>query len=71
MTKVPVWPVVSMPAKNSAAISGNIWRPLSGAPVRGSRARSSRSANEPLAGGTARMCSSSDWMIPYRAKPYS
>ena len=68
MTKVPVWPVVSMPAKNSAAISGNIWRPVSGAPVRGSRARCSRSANEPRAGGTARMCSSSAWMIACRAE---
>ena len=68
MTKVPVWPVVSMPAKNSAAISGNIWRPVSGAPVRGSRARCSRSANEPRAGGAARMCSSSAWMIACRAE---
>lgn len=66
MTKVPVCPVVSMPAKNSAAISGNIWRSLSALPERGSRARRSRSANEPRAGGAARMCISSALMMACR-----
>ena len=48
--KVPVWPVVSTPAKNSAAISGNILRSLRRLPVLGSLARSSRSAKLPRCG---------------------
>ena len=57
--KVPVWPVVSMPAKNSAAISGNMRWSGSGRPVLGLRALSSRSAKLPFCGGCALMCSSS------------
>ena len=56
--KVPVCPVVSMPAKNSAAISGNIWLSDSGLPVLGSFAFSSRSAKLPGCGFTALMCAS-------------
>ena len=57
--KVPVWPVVSTPAKNSAAISGNILRSLSRWPVFGSLALSSRSAKLPRAGCVALMWLSS------------
>ena len=57
--KVPVWPVVSTPAKKSAAISGNILRSLRRAPVLGSLARSSRSAKLPRAGCVALMWLSS------------
>ena len=51
-------PVVSIPAKNSAAISGNIWLSESCFPVLGSLARSSRSAKLPLLGFTALMWAS-------------
>lgn len=57
--KVPVWPVVSTPAKNSAAISGNILRSLRRLPVLGSLARSSRSAKLPRCGCVALMWLSS------------
>lgn len=57
--KVPVCPVVSMPAKKSAAISGNMRWSGSGRPVLGLRALSSRSAKLPFCGGCALMCSSS------------
>ena len=55
---VPVWPVVSIPAKNSAAISGNIWLSDRGFPDLGSFALSSRSAKLPRCGFTALMCPS-------------
>ena len=57
--KVPVWPVVSTPAKKSAAISGNILRSLRRLPVLGSLARSSRSAKLPRCGCVALMWLSS------------
>ena len=55
---VPVWPVVSIPAKNSAAISGNICLSDRGFPDLGSFALSSRSAKLPRCGFTALMCPS-------------
>jgi len=49
-------PVVSMPAKYSAAISGSICLSLSGWPVAGSLTRSSMCAKVPLAGVPSCMC---------------
>ena len=56
---MPVWPVVSMPAKKSAAISGNMRSSDSCFPVLGSFALSSRSAKLPFCGGLDLMWSSS------------
>ena len=53
-----MWPVVSMPAKNSAAISGNICTSGSFCPVLGFLARSSKSAKLPGLGFTDLMCAS-------------
>ena len=50
-----MWPVVSMPAKKSAAISGNIWLSHSCLPVLGSLALSRRSAKLPGLGCPAFM----------------
>ncbi len=45
--QAPVWPVVSMPAKKSAATSGSICCAVRRAPERGSLVWSNRSAKEP------------------------
>ena len=54
---MPVCPVVSVPAKNSAVISGSSCASERPDPVAGSRTLSSRSANDPLTGATLLMCS--------------
>ena len=52
-----MWPVVSVPAKKRAVISGSSLASERPAPVAGSRTFRSRSANEPLTGATLLMCS--------------
>ena len=65
--KVPVWPVVSTPAKNSAAISGNILASVRGFPVLGSFAFSSSSAKLPLCSSVFLMWLSSPRTMFYTA----
>ena len=62
-TKLPVWPVVSMPAKNSAAISGSSCWSVRGCPVFGSLVFISRSAKLPGFSFVAFMCSRRSLMM--------